>query len=293
MTAEMMVTGTTQLLGIIGHPVEHSLSPVMQNAAIAHLNLDYLYLPFPVQPERLPQAMTGLEAIGVRGFNVTIPHKQAVIPLLTSVSDTARAIGAVNTVYRGESGWCGTNTDIIGFLAPLKAHSGWTEGTTVVLGNGGAARAVVAGCAQQGCQHIQVVSRNLDELEPFRASWQGSPIQPNLTVQGWDHLSNLPDDTTLIVNATPVGMYPLVDASPLTDEQWFQVSPQCIAYDLIYTPSPTLFLQQAQKRGAIAIDGRDMLVQQGAAALGIWLETQAPVAVMAAALNRALNRALD
>ncbi|NEQ96646.1 MAG: shikimate dehydrogenase [Cyanothece sp. SIO2G6] len=287
--AEITVMGTTGLLGIIGYPVEHSLSPAMQNAAIAHLKANYIYLPFPVVPDQLTQALQGLDAIGVRGFNVTIPHKQAVIPLLTSVSDVARTIGAVNTVYREGAGWYGTNTDIVGFLAPLEAYPGWTEGATVVLGHGGAARAVVAGCAQKSCQQVQVVGRNAEKLQQFFASWENSPLQPNLTVHSWDQLPHLLPSARLIVNTTPVGMHPHVQASPLTDEQWLQVSTQCIAYDLIYIPSPTLFLQQAQKRGAIAIDGREMLVQQGAAALERWLQTEAPVTVMRMALNQKLS----
>lgn len=115
------ITGKTKLLGIIGYPVEHSLSPVMQNAALAHMGLDYIYVPFPIEPENLPQAIASFSAIeNLVGFNVTIPHKQAIIPLLSQVSDIAQAVGAVNTVWRTENGWSGTNTDVEGFLAPLR-----------------------------------------------------------------------------------------------------------------------------------------------------------------------------
>ncbi len=122
----MRIKGTTQLLGVIGYPVEHSFSPLMHNAAIAHLNkqgiaADFAYLPFPIAPESLEVAIAGFTAIGLRGFNITIPHKQTIIPLLDEVSEVARAIGAVNTVWRSEAGWSGTNTDAVGFLAPLKA----------------------------------------------------------------------------------------------------------------------------------------------------------------------------
>ncbi|MGB7892535.1 MAG: shikimate dehydrogenase, partial [Microcoleus sp.] len=115
-----MIKGTTKLLGVIGHPVEHSLSPAMHNAAISHLGVDFVYLPFPVKPEDLKAALAGFAAIGVRGFSITIPHKQAILPLLSEVSPIARAIGAVNTVYLTDKGWCGTNTDVEGFLAPLQ-----------------------------------------------------------------------------------------------------------------------------------------------------------------------------
>nr|MBE9135238.1 shikimate dehydrogenase [Tychonema sp. LEGE 07196] len=115
-----MIQGTTKLLGVIGHPVTHSLSPAMHNAAIAHLGVDFVYLPFPVKPEDLKAALAGFAAIDLRGFSITIPHKQAILPLLSEVSPIARAIGAVNTVYRTDKGWCGTNTDVEGFLAPLQ-----------------------------------------------------------------------------------------------------------------------------------------------------------------------------
>jgi shikimate dehydrogenase len=116
----MTITGTTQLLGIMGDPVDHSLSPVMHNAALAELGVDYAYVPFPVQAENLATALQGLAAVGVQGFSITIPHKQAILPLLTTVTPEAQAVGAVNTVWRTEQGWAGTNTDVPGFMAPLQ-----------------------------------------------------------------------------------------------------------------------------------------------------------------------------
>jgi shikimate dehydrogenase len=154
------ILGTTKLLGVIGYPIEHSLSPVMHNAAIDHLGVNYVYLPFAIHPNDLPQAIDGFAAIGLQGFNVTIPHKQAIVPLLQEVSDVAKAIGAVNTVWRNELGWSGTNTDIEGFLSPLRdCDRPWKHSSAVILGNGGAARAVVAGCHLLGCGEIHVVGR--------------------------------------------------------------------------------------------------------------------------------------
>ena len=115
-----MIKGTTKLLGVIGHPIAHSLSPAMHNAAISHLGVDFVYLAFPVKPEDLEVALAGFGAIGLQGFSITIPHKQAILPLLSEVSPIAQAIGAVNTVYLTDKGWCGTNTDVEGFLAPLR-----------------------------------------------------------------------------------------------------------------------------------------------------------------------------
>lgn len=285
-----MITGTTKLLGVIGHPIAHSLSPVMHNAAIAHLGLDYVYLPLPVDPGKLTAAIAGFEAIGLQGFSVTIPHKQAVIPLLKEVSAIAQAVGAVNTVYWTEQGWSGTNTDVEGFLAPLKAFDqDWSDKTAVILGNGGAARAVVVGCAQLGCAHVQVVGRDMQKLHAFQQSWQASPQPIPLTVHPWEELFTLLPQADLLVNATPIGMHPNEQASPLTEAEIEHLSPVTLVYDLIYTPNPTQLLQQAQTQGAIAIDGLEMLVQQGAAALELWLQQPAPVEVMRHALKQKLG----
>lgn len=298
-----MIKGTTKLLGVIGHPVEHSLSPAMHNAAISHLGVDFVYLPFPVKPGDLKAAIAGFAAIGVRGFSITIPHKQAILPLLSSVSPIARSIGAVNTVYLTDKGWCGTNTDVEGFLAPLQTpptppYEGgsrvgfdWSQKVAVILGNGGAARAVVAGCAQLGCAEIHVVGRSEQNLAEFQQSWVNSPMPvQNLQVHTWDKLSMLISQADLLVNTTPVGMYPQGEKSPVASGAIDRLKAGAIVYDLIYNPNPTQFLKDAQLRGARAIDGLEMLVQQGAAALKIWLDRESvPVDVMRQALLQHLG----
>lgn len=274
-----MITGKTKLLGVIGHPIEHSLSPVMHNAAIAALGLDYAYLPFAIAPDDLPAAIAGFWAIGVQGFNITIPHKQAIMPLLTEVTPVAQAIGAVNTVWRTAQGWSGTNTDVEGFLAPLRSQSQpWHTTNAVILGNGGAARAVVAGCAQLGCAQVQVVGRTAENLQAFLKSWASSPA--NLTVHHWHELPELLPSAGLLVNTTPIGMAPHADITPVNETELQKLPPAAIAYDLIYTPRPTRFLQLAQAQGIRAIDGLEMLVQQGAAALQQWLQRPVPIDVM-------------
>ncbi|MEM1239817.1 MAG: shikimate dehydrogenase [Cyanobacteria bacterium P01_H01_bin.26] len=283
-TKPLIIKGTTQLLGVIGYPVKHSMSPTMHNRAIAALGLDYVYLPFPIAPEHLKTAVDGFAAIGVRGFNITIPHKQAIIPLLDEVSAVAEAIGAVNTVGWSERGWCGTNTDALGFMAPLKSlERDWTQIPTLILGSGGAARAVVAACYQLGCPEIWVAGRSANKLAAFAKSWQTSPLQPNMSVYSMDSLDGLLPQAGLVVNATPVGMAPQ-DMSPLSLEQIARLPRQAIVYDLIYTPRPTRLLQRAAEIGLTAIDGLEMLVQQGAAALEIWTQKPPPVAVMRQAL---------
>lgn len=287
-----VITGTTKLLGVIGQPVEHSLSPVMHNAAIAALERDYVYLPLPVRPEDLQAAIAGFTAIGLRGFNVTIPHKQAILPLLSEVSPVAQAVGAVNTVWRNQDMlWAGTNTDAEGFLAPLRTYNrDWSQAMAVILGNGGAARAVIAGCAQLGCNQIHVAGRNQLRLEEFSNSWLNLPLGVNLQVHNWEELPLLISKAALLVNTTPIGMHPLIEESPLNSAQMADLLPGAIVYDLIYNPNPTQLLRQAQQNGATTINGLEMLVQQGAAALQIWLQQPVPVDIMRQALQRYLTR---
>ncbi|NLQ04290.1 shikimate dehydrogenase [Cylindrospermopsis raciborskii] len=274
------ITGKTKIMGVIGYPVEHSLSPLMHNTALHHLGLDYVYLPFPIAPDNLERAIAGFASIGVVGFNVTIPHKQAIIPLLHDLSPIAQAIGAVNTVIRVGEKWVGTNTDVAGFIAPLQNtyNQNWHEKKALVIGNGGAAKAVVAGCIQLGMTEIHLVGRNIEKLKQFEQSWIDSTLADKFTnklkIHSWEKLPQLIPQSNLLVNTTPIGMYPNIDESPVTENQLHQLPSHAIAYDLIYNPKPTRFLQLAQAQGAIALDGLEMLVQQGAAALKLWLQQE-------------------
>jgi shikimate dehydrogenase len=200
-------------------------------------------------------------------------------------------VGAVNTAWRTSQGWQGTNTDVEGFIAPLKVLSrDWRQVTPVVLGNGGAARAVITGLAQLGCREIHVVGRDRDKLARFYQSWHNIPqINSILKIHHWDNLPALLPAAQLLVNTTPVGMYPHVARSPIDESLIKKLQPGAIAYDLIYTPNPTQFLKLARQQGAAAIDGLEMLVQQGAAALEIWLQQPAPVDIMRNSLMKHLG----
>jgi shikimate dehydrogenase len=295
------ITGTTKLLGVIGNPIAHTFSPVMHNAAIAALGLDYRYVAFDVAPAQLATALDGFAAIGVVGCSVTIPHKQAVMPLLKDISPLAKAVGAVNTIWNAPEGWQGTNTDIPGFIAPLRAITrDWGETTALILGNGGAARAVVAGCHQLGCRSVRVFGRDAAKLAAFGESWQDIqletlsgdvPTPVKLHVHLWDELGAFIDrENLLLVNSTPIGMYPQTMDSPISAEMMAKIGSNSIAYDLIYTPRPTKFLQLAQGYGAIAIDGLEMLIQQGAIAFELWLQQAAPSDIMRQALLEHLSK---
>jgi shikimate dehydrogenase len=255
------------------------------------LGLDYIYVPFPVKPGDLATVLAGFNAVNLIGFSITIPHKQEIIPLLTEISEDAANIGAVNTVWRTASGWKGTNTDAEGFVAPLKVlDRDWSKITPVILGHGGAARAVIAGLANLGCSEIHVVGRNIDKLARFYQSWGHAPkITALLKIHNWDNLSSLIPAADLLVNTTPVGMSPNAEASPVEASLMQKLKPKAIAYDLIYTPNPTQFLKLAQAEGIMAIDGLEMLLQQGVAALQIWLQQPVPVEVMRDSLKEYLG----
>ena len=286
-----LIKGTTKLLGVIGDPVKHSLSPLMHNSALEELGLDYVYIPLPITRENLAKAIAGFEAISLVGFNITIPHKQAIIPYLAEITPTAQMVRAVNTVWRTDKGWKGTNTDVEGFIAPLQTLShDWSKITPVILGNGGAARAVVVGLVELGCPKIHIVGRDRHKLDEFSRSWQRSPqISTVIQTHLWEQLTSLIPHTELLVNTTPVGMSPQVENSPVDASLMAQLPSSAIAYDLIYTPNPTQFLKLAREQGATAIDGLEMLVQQGAAALKIWLQQPVPIETMRKSLRAYLE----
>jgi shikimate dehydrogenase len=282
------IAGSTQLLGVIGCPIEHSLSPVLHNAALifrgmalGHTALEYVYVPLKVEPRNLEAALLGMAALGWCGFNVTIPHKQAVIPYLQQVSPLAQTVGAVNTVWRQDDTWMGTNTDVHGFLAPLLAYGiDWRTIDVCILGGGGASRAVIAGCAQLGCQNIHVIGRDLSKLRILQQSLLNTELKLAIQVHDWQSLSKLLPNTELLVNTTPVGMHPQVHESPLQAAEVALLPTQAIVYDLIYTPRPTALLTLAQKHGCTVLDGLEMLIYQGAAAFEIWVGEAPSISTM-------------
>ena len=287
-----MINGGTSLVGLLGNPVRHSLSPVMQNAALESMGLNWRYMALPCESESLDQVLKGLRAVGCQGLNVTIPHKQAIAALCEERSPLAQRLGAVNTLIPGEGGgWFGTNTDVEGFLAPLGANDAWAGRHAVVIGCGGSARAVVAGLQTLNLSSITVVGRRSEALHAFITDLQQdkAPLTPCLDNAG--QLNDAIARATLVVNTTPVGMAQHGDpeAMPLGADIWCRLSPEAVLYDLIYTPRPTSWLAAGQQRGHRCIDGLEMLVQQGAASLRLWSgRDDVPVEAMRSAASTAL-----
>jgi len=266
-------------VAIIGYPLGHTISPAMHNAAYKHLGLDYEYIPLEVPPEDLSKAVEGLRALHFAGFNVTIPHKEAIVPYLDEVTKLARRIGAVNTVQNQEGKLIGYNTDGPGFVESLKAEAGFDPKgkKVVILGAGGAGRAVAVSLAQEGAQTIYLYdvllkkAQNLAEYlsDNFNSSIQALP------------LASLPASLTksqLLVNCSPLGMHPKTDESPLPEN--IQLHKKLTVYDLVYNPKETKLLQQAKEVGAKAVSGLGMLVRQGALAFTVFTGKPAPLEIM-------------
>lgn len=289
------IKGTTQLIGLIGWPVAHSFSPAMHNAAAAAAGLDYVYVPLPVRPEDVDTAVPALPTLGFRGVNVTIPHKQAVMPLLDEIDPAAAAIGAVNTIVvepggRGAGGqgrMVGYNTDWSGFLADLTALGVPVVGRDcLVLGAGGSARAVVYGLMTAGAQ-IQVLARRIKQARDLVTDMEieFSEEIRFLEAGSMTELETAVSTTTapLIINTTPLGMTPHENTSPWPDNLPFPDG--AFVYDLVYNPRQTRLMQQAQTAGCGAANGLGMLVHQGALAFKLWTGVMPDVAVMYEALK--------
>jgi shikimate dehydrogenase len=293
----MDLDGRTRLVGIIGWPVEHSLSPRMHNAAFEALGLNYAYVPLPVRPERVEAAVRGLEALGFAGANVTVPHKGVAMRLADELSAAARAIGAVNTLIVGADGKIqGDNTDVYGFTTSL-AECGWPPETpsncrAVVIGAGGAARAVTYGLLEMGVS-VAVANRSFEKavllcrsIGLTMAEGESPPADRLSPHRFPDDLASLASNADLVVNATSLGLHGSDDPLPWDPNVSFR--PDQTVYDLVPRPGaagPTPFLALAAASGANAVGGLGMLVHQGARSFELWTGAQAPVQTMRDALE--------
>ena len=286
--AWMAITGRTQLTGILGYPVAHSLSPAMQNAAFKALGLDFCYVPLDVPPARLRAAVRSLKVLGFRGFNVTIPHKERIGVCLDRLTPEARLIGAVNTVENRNGRFIGHNTDGRGFLAFLKADLDLSVSgrTILILGAGGAARAVAFQSALAGAS-ILLANRTRSRAEGLARDLRKKVKGPLVGSLPWTEraLREAAGRADMIVNATSVGMKP--DDPDLLVRDSFRSGQ--IVCDLVYRPLETAFLKQARQAGARAVDGLGMLLHQGALSFEIWTDQKPPLPMMKKALEQALQ----
>jgi shikimate dehydrogenase len=278
MAASGNIGSGTGVVAVLGHPVGHSLSPRMHNAAFREQGIDLVYLAFDVAPARLEAAVLGLRALGFRGVNITIPHKEAVVSLLDEVDPAAVRIGSVNTVVNEGGRLIGHNTDKAGFAAALRCVRSDGAGglTCFVAGAGGSARAVVAALVDDGAAEIRVHNRTPERavaLCDHAVSWGA---QHCVAVSDGE-LFDAVDGADLVVNATSVGLGTSVKESAVPVDN---LHSRQIVVDLVYGPVPTRLLREAKARGAIAIDGKEMLVMQAAGSYELWTGRPAPVDVM-------------
>lgn len=275
-----MSTMPQQLYGIIGYPLGHSQSPRVHNACFASAGLAKVYMAWPTAPDKLPAFMDAVRTLPIAGLSVTIPHKEHIIPLLDAITPAARQVGAVNTVYWQDGALCGHNTDMAGFMAPL---AGRTLHTALVLGAGGAARAVLAGLQALGCTHIVLTNRHAPKAMALAHEFQ-------LNVVDWEARGTVPAD--IIVNATPLGMQgDRCDQSPYPPEAFARANSEntCgLAYDLVYNPLHTRFLCEAKAAGWDIQDGLAMFVAQAAEQFRVWTACEMDVTSVRAMLEQSL-----
>ncbi len=281
------ITGTTQICGIIGDPIEHTMSPVMHNAAFRQLGIDCVYLPFRVGKEAVGRAIEGVKPLNIRGLNVTIPHKTAVIPYLDGLDPMAERMGAVNTIVNDNGILTGYNTDAAGFMRALKENKIELRGANiVVLGAGGASRGISFLLAENGAD-LTILNRSRERAEDL-ASQVSTATETDVKALALDeeNLSLALEKAYLLVNTTRVGMVPDVNQTPVPAGR---LRPGMAVFDIVYNPVKTRLLADAEAAGARTIGGLEMLVWQGALAFTLWTGQAAPVDLMRKVAFKALG----
>jgi len=275
MNIDSRVSGKTKLVGLIGNPVEHTVSPLLHNTISSKLGIDMIYVPMKVEKDGLMDAVSGLKALNFTGFNVTVPYKNEVMKFIDDISKDALLMGAVNTVKIMNGRLYGYNTDGEGFSRSFKEESGTTlkDKKVVMLGAGGAARAIAVKLALEGAKKITVINRTVSKAEEI-CQLVNNNLHPVAEHYGWDDVEadvSL-EESDVIINTTSSGMFPDVNGYPYPKPINF--SARQIVYDVIYNPSKTRFLEEAERCGCTVINGLGMLFYQGIYAYEIWTEVK-------------------
>lgn len=273
-----------ELTGVFGDPVDDNPTGVVEEAAFAAKDLNYRYLTVKVLPEDLGKAMDSVRIFGMKGINLTMPHKIKVLPYLDELSPAAKIIGAVNTVIQKDGKLYGENTDGKGFVTALKNSGETLEGKKVtILGAGDAARAIAVECALNGAVHINIINRSAEKGEEL-ASLIQSETDSSAQYLTWESSMKIPADTQILINATSIGFSPNVTDKP--DIDYSTITNQMCVCDVIFNPAETIFLKTAAANGAKIVTGLGMLVQQAALNFTLWTGVEAPVDVMEEALKK-------
>ena len=281
----MNIKGSTNIVGLIGHPVSHSFSPPMHNEAFRDLNLDYAYLAFDVVADNLKNAIEGAKALNIKGLNVTIPHKINVIPYLDELDEIAALIGAVNTIDFKEMK--GYNTDGIGAVKAIEEVTSIKNKKIVVAGAGGASRAISFYLAKYNAESITILNRNQKNADKLAGDILNSNLCPNVCSDSITTIDSAISDADILINTTPVGMHPKCDEKPITTS--LSINEDMVVFDAVYNPNETGLLKETLKAGATPVYGIKMLLYQGAESFKIWTSCNPPVDVMESALKSTLN----
>ena len=275
-----MIDSRTKIVGIFGYPVEHSLSPAMQNAAISKIGINALYLPFAVEPEQIKNAVNSIRTLGIRGVNVTVPHKEKVIPYLDRISDEAENIGAVNKIINENGILTGHNTDCYGFIKSLREHINPRGKTVFMLGCGGAAKAIFYAISNAGAKEITV--SDIDEKKA--RGLLKTAAAANVKIVKAEEAGKTLMCADIFINATPVGMKGN-DGAPVEKKH---ICKKFFIYDVVYN-RPTLLSKYAEESGAKYLNGLDMLVYQGGKSFELWFGKKPPLPLMKKTVMEALQ----
>lgn len=278
-----MITGKTNVVGIIGDPVKHSLSPLMHNAAFKHLGLDYIYVPYHVPPNSLKNSITGAKALNINGLNVTIPHKTEVIKYIDSLDKPAEMIGAVNTIKFENNKAEGYNTDGIGAVKSIEEVSSIKDKKVVILGAGGAARAISFQMFIDGAESLIIANRTPENASKLQNDLIEKLNAHVKTVDLGEELKKELEDADILINTTPIGMYPNVDQKSVVKAE--MMCEDLICNDIVYNPLKTGLLKEAEKAGAKTISGIKMLIYQGIESFKIWTGVYPPLEIFENAIK--------
>lgn len=281
----MKIKGSTNIVGLIGHPVEHSFSPPMHNAAFDALGMDYAYVAFDVNPAELQKAIEGAKSLNIRGFNVTIPHKIEVMKYLDEIDDVARLIGAVNTIdFKNLKGY---NTDGIGAVRAIEEVTSIKNKNVVIAGAGGASRAISFYIAKYGADSLTILNRNVDKAQSLARDVSNSGLIGDVKSDSINEINAYLADADILVDTTPLGMHPHINDQPIATAE--NMHDELVVFDAVYNPNETVLLKQAIEAGAKPVYGIKMLLYQGAESFKIWTGADAPVDIMEKALKDTLN----
>ncbi|VAX28806.1 Shikimate 5-dehydrogenase I alpha [hydrothermal vent metagenome] len=288
------ISQSTKLVGVIGHPLKHSYSPFMHNLAFTLTDLDYLYLPFDITSNNLKDALKGMVALGITGFNVTIPHKEKVIPFLNEVSEAASIVGAVNTIVNDNGILYGHNTDVHGIYETLKEYKkDLSKSVVSIFGAGGAARSVVFTLLRYfHVKKIHLINRTVERADIIKTYFSEKMLYDRIKTHSLypPDLIKVLSKSKLIINASSIGMYPKEDDSPTKIAESFNSNQ--LVFDIVYNPISTKFLRLAAREGATTINGLKMFVEQGARSFELWTGKPMPVEEVYAALKSQLKEEL-